>query len=93
MVKSDEDKVRESIWSAMASKIFRGEGFLPCGCTIVAFDGTEQPSITAVEYSWETPERYDGTSEFRCNKCDRRWGRWSGKELGDGQYEKPYGRD
>lgn len=38
-----------------------------------------------------TAEDYDGTSEWVCDKCGRRWGRWTGKELKDGELEPRYG--
>lgn len=47
-----------------------------------------------VEYDFTHPERYDGVSEWLCNKdaggCGYRRGRWSGKELKDGEYEKRF---
>ena len=44
--------------------------------------------IIFVEYSWDHPEHYDGTSEIECLDCGTRFGRWSGKELGPDEYEK-----
>ena len=41
-----------------------------------------------VEYSYAHPERYDGISELKCKHCNRRYGRWTGKELKEGEYEK-----
>jgi hypothetical protein len=37
------------------------------------------------------PYHYDGVSEWQCEKCGKRIGRWSMKELKDGEFEKPYG--
>jgi len=34
-----------------------------------------------------TPEAWDGYSEYRCSACGRRWGRWSGKELRENESE------
>ena len=35
---------------------------------------------------------YDGISEYRCQDCGYREGRWSGRELkGDNDYERIYG--
>lgn len=34
---------------------------------------------------------YDGISEWRCEKCKIRIGRWSGKELKAGEWERRYG--
>lgn len=44
--------------------------------------------IIFVEYSWDHPEHYDGTSEIECLDCGARFGRWSGKELCPDEYEK-----
>lgn len=38
-----------------------------------------------------TAEDYDGTSEWLCATCGRRWGRWTGKALADGEIEPRYG--
>jgi DNA-directed RNA polymerase subunit RPC12/RpoP len=48
-------------------------------------------NIVMVEYSWDSPEHYDGISEIQCNDCGVRIGRWSGKELAEGECEKRYG--
>lgn len=45
-----------------------------------------------VEYSWDSPEHYDGVSEVECRDCDARFGRWSGKELTEGEAEKASAR-
>lgn len=47
--------------------------------------------IGGVEYAYHHPERYDGISEWYCLKCTYREGRWSGKELAEGEAEKRYG--
>lgn len=39
-----------------------------------------------------TPCDYDGVSEWQCGGCRRRWGRWSGLELKDGELEARYGQ-
>lgn len=49
-------------------------------------------NILMVEYSHDSPEYYDGISEIDCKSCDARFGRWSGKELGEGEFEKPGGK-
>ncbi len=46
----------------------------------------------AVEYDYLNPNRYDGISEFICNTCKTRWGRWSGKILSDGEWEGRWGK-
>lgn len=49
-------------------------------------------NILMVEYDMMHPEHYDGVSEVRCNDCGARIGRWSGKELMEGEAEKRGGR-
>jgi hypothetical protein len=49
-------------------------------------------NIIMVEYSWDSPEYYDGISEIDCKDCGARFGRWSGKELAEGEIEKKYGK-
>lgn len=49
-------------------------------------------NIMLVEYEYGSPERYDGVSEIDCKDCGVRIGRWSGKELTDGEVEKRLGR-
>lgn len=48
--------------------------------------------ITLVEYSWRSPNHYDGASEIKCHDCGKRYGRWTKKELGRGEEEPPYGK-
>ena len=50
-------------------------------------------NIMLVEYAPGTPERYDGVSEIDCKDCGARIGRWSGKELAEGEIENKYGRE
>ncbi|MFA6279151.1 MAG: endonuclease domain-containing protein [Candidatus Paceibacterota bacterium] len=45
-------------------------------------------NIIMVEYTHDHPEHYDGVSEIACNDCNARFGRWSGKELAEGEAEK-----
>lgn len=45
-----------------------------------------------VEYTHDNPERYDGVSEVECRDCGARFGRWSGKELAEGEAEKAVAR-
>ena len=47
--------------------------------------------IVMVEYNHEDPEHYDGISEIDCLDCKARIGRWSGKELGEGEVERRFG--
>ena len=46
---------------------------------------------TGVEYSYTCKEHYDGVSEWKCNKCGTRYGRWSDKILKEGQLEPVWG--
>jgi len=39
------------------------------------------------------PEHYDGVSEWRCDDCKYREGRWTKKELVDNEFEKRFGGD
>jgi DNA-directed RNA polymerase subunit RPC12/RpoP len=45
-----------------------------------------------VEYGYPHPEAYDGASEYRCLECGTRIGRWTGKILADGEWEKRFGK-
>jgi len=45
-----------------------------------------------IEYAYPHPEMYDGISEWRCEECGTRYGRWSGKELKENESENRYGR-
>jgi ribosomal protein L37AE/L43A len=47
--------------------------------------------IIGIEYAYGHPECYDGISEWRCDKCNTRWGRWSKKILIGDEYEKRFG--
>lgn len=44
-----------------------------------------------VEYGYDSPDRYDGVSEWKCQQCEARFGRWTRKELAEGEAEKQYG--
>ena len=39
------------------------------------------------------PCHYDGVSEWRCNGCGTRIGRWSLRQLAEGDHEPPDGRE
>lgn len=43
--------------------------------------------LTGIEYRYG----YDGVSEWRCDKCNTRYGRWSGKVLTKDETEPVYG--
>lgn len=47
--------------------------------------------IIGIEYYWESPMHYDGVSEIKCLTCNKRYGRWTGKILKDGELEPPFG--
>lgn len=49
-------------------------------------------NVVMVEYAHDHPEHYDGVSEIECRACGARFGRWSGKELQDGEFEARGGR-
>jgi hypothetical protein len=40
-----------------------------------------------VEYDHNNPEYYDGISEIMCLECGTRFGRWTGKEFFDSNYD------
>ena len=48
-------------------------------------------NIIGVEYGYPHPEQYDGISEWKCQDCGYREGRWSGKWLQDDEIEKRFG--
>ena len=47
-------------------------------------------NITAIEYGYPSPERYDGISEYNCQDCGYRQGRWSELELKEGYIESKF---
>jgi len=49
-------------------------------------------NLMMVEYDRLSPEYYDGVSEIDCQDCGARIGRWSGRELVEGEVEKKSGR-
>lgn len=52
---------------------------------------TDPKHTIGVEYEPGHPERYDGVSEWVCNLCGARTGRWSRKILQDGEAETRFG--
>lgn len=48
-------------------------------------------NIVGVEYHGTHPEHYDGISEWRCESCGYREGRFTGKKLKMDEVEKKYG--
>lgn len=51
----------------------------------------ESDKIIAIEYAHDHPDHYDGISEWMCEKCGTRWGRWTGNILKEDEYEPRYG--
>lgn len=49
-------------------------------------------NVIGVEYSHDHPEHYDGVSEIECRDCGARFGRFSGRELVEGEAEKASAR-
>ena len=56
------------------------QGKFKCRC------GSEK--ITSIQYAWNVPEHYNGISEWRCEDCKTRFGRWTGKVLTGNEREK-----
>lgn len=48
-------------------------------------------AMIGVEYGYPHPEQYDGISEWDCPECGLRLGRWTGRELIEGESEPRYG--
>lgn len=44
-------------------------------------------NVVLVEYEMIHPDHFDGISEIKCLDCGARIGRWSGKELQEGEFE------
>lgn len=57
----------------------------------ISWEGNEV-NVMMVEYPPGHKERYDGISEYVCFSCRARVGRWTGKVLEEGEYEKRLGR-
>lgn len=52
---------------------------------------THYSNLIGVEYPYGDPQRYDGVSEWRCPFCGYREGRWTRKELQEGEVETRFG--
>jgi hypothetical protein len=64
-----------------------------CGSSWRAGEIADRPGefysrLIGVEYSYDSPNHYDGISEWRCPDCGARWGRFSGRRLGEGESER-----
>jgi hypothetical protein len=49
-------------------------------------------TVVGVEYGYACAEHYDGVSEWRCEHCGTRWGRWTGNRLQDNEREPAFGK-
>lgn len=58
-------------------------------CPACGLDGDR---LIGVEYAYGHPERYDGVSEWMCPDCGTRVGRWSGRVLLSGDFERRFDR-
>lgn len=60
---------------------------LNCAC--------DESHVMLIQYGHNTPREYlyDGISEINCLKCGKRVGRWTGKELLEGELEPRYGNE
>lgn len=47
--------------------------------------------VIGVEYAYDNPNHYDGVSEWVCPDCKYREGRWTGRELAEGELEPRFG--
>ena len=48
-------------------------------------------NMVGVEYGYPSKNQYDGVSEWMCQDCGLRIGRWTGKELEDKEEEIRFG--
>ena len=62
---------------------------IPVECKDYYGNETHFSRLIGVEYSYVSPYRYDGVSEWLCPDCGYREGRWSGRELRNFDQEKP----
>ena len=49
-------------------------------------------NIIMIEYGYPCKEQYDGISEYQCQDCKLRIGRWTGNELKEGELEPRLGK-
>lgn len=61
---------------------------LPCNCK----DDFGPNDYIVVQYRGDQPGAWDGFSEYRCNHCNKRFGRWSMRELIGDDYEDRHWR-
>jgi C4-type Zn-finger protein len=47
--------------------------------------------MTGHEYAYNDPNHYDGVSEWHCESCNIRIGRWSRKRLTEDEVEPRFG--
>ncbi len=62
----------------------------PGGCGAQWTDGTGV-RIIGVQYGYPSAEMYDGVSEWQCQDCGYRQGRWTGKQINEGELESRFG--
>lgn len=46
--------------------------------------------IVGIEYDYSSKYRYDGVSEWMCQECNYRQGRWCGRPLEGKEVEGPF---
>ena len=51
----------------------------------------KNPEVIGVEYAYDTPEYYDGVSEWLCAVCGIRVGRWTRRTLKENEVEPVFG--
>lgn len=51
----------------------------------------QSTNVIGIEYCLTSPNHYDGISEIQCRECNKRYGRWTGKELENGEEELRFG--
>ena len=61
------------------------------GHAVRAECGHGNTHMIGVEYPYGHPDRFDGVSEWKCDICGQRYGRWTGRLLVGDDYEKRYG--
>ena len=63
----------------MSAETKESEIELPCGHS--------KEFLVYIQYPYDHPNHYDGASEITCTECKRRWGRFTGRELKEGESE------
>lgn len=55
------------------------------------YSSTHYSRVLGIEYEYSHPARYDGVSEYQCPDCKARFGRWTGKQLAEDEWEPRLG--